>query len=184
MVGTKYAQNLGQKKALVLGTWASIISYTALFALLVFGDPTQISLKNVSFMTIAFIGLYILAKGSVSVSGAFVIPMISDCADYETYLSGRFVPGMMGTLFSFVDKLISSFATTIVAFGVATIGFTERMPDVTDVSNPQIFWMTMFLVIGMPMLGWIASLIAMKFYPLDKEKMEEVQAHIQELKNA
>ena len=184
MVGTKYAQNLGQKKALVLGTLASIISYTALFALLVFGDPTQISLKNVSFMTIAFIGLYILAKGSVSVSGAFVIPMISDCADYETYLSGRFVPGMMGTLFSFVDKLISSFATTIVAFGVATIGFTERMPDVTDVSNPQIFWMTMFLFIGMPMLGWIASLIAMKFYPLDKEKMEEVQAHIQELKNA
>ena len=35
-------------------------------------------------MTIAFIGVYILARGSVSVSGAFVIPMISDCADYET----------------------------------------------------------------------------------------------------
>ena len=47
MFGTKYAQKLGQKKALVLGTWASIISFTALFALLVFGDPTQISLKNV-----------------------------------------------------------------------------------------------------------------------------------------
>ncbi len=29
MFGTKYAQNLGQKKALVLGTWASMISYTA-----------------------------------------------------------------------------------------------------------------------------------------------------------
>lgn len=184
MFGTKYAQKLGQKKALVLGTWASIISFTALFALLVFGDPTQISLKNVGFMTIAFIGVYILARGSVSVSGAFVIPMISDCADYETYLSGRFVPGMMGTLFSFIDKLISSFATTIVAFGVASIGFADRMPDVTDAANPQIFWMTMFLFIGMPMLGWIASLIAMKFYPLDKVKMEEVQAHIQELKNA
>lgn len=89
MFGTKYAQKLGQKKALVLGTWASIISFTALFALLVFGDPTQISLKNVGFMTIAFIGVYILARGSVSVSGAFVIPMISDCADYETYLSGQ-----------------------------------------------------------------------------------------------
>ena len=125
MFGTKYAQKLGQKKALVLGTWASIISFTALFALLVFGDPTQISLKNVGFMTIAFIGVYILARGSVSVSGAFVIPMISDCADYETYLSGRFVPGMMGTLFSFIDKLISSFATTIVAFGVASIGFVR-----------------------------------------------------------
>ena len=81
MVGTKYAQKLGQKKALVIGTWASMISYTALFALLVFGEPTQISLKNISFMTIAFIGIYIIARGSVSVSGAFVIPMISDCAD-------------------------------------------------------------------------------------------------------
>ena len=184
MVGTKYAQKLGQKKALVVGTWAAIISYTALVALLVFGDPTQISLKNISVMTVAFIAIYIVARGAVGVSGAFVIPMISDCADYETYLSGRFVPGMMGTLFSFVDKLVSSLATTIIAFAVAAIGFTDRMPDVTDPSNPQMFWMTMFLFAGMPMLGWIASIIAMKFYPLDKEKLEEVQAHIQELKNA
>ena len=109
--------------------------------------------------------------------------MISDCADYETYLSGRFVPGMMGTLFSFVDKMISSFATTIVAMSVAAIGFTTRMPDVTDAYSSQIFWVTMFLFIGMPMLGWIASIIAMKFYPLDKAKMDEVQAHIQEIKN-
>lgn len=184
MAGTKYAQKLGQKKALVLGTWVSIISYTALVALLVFGDPTQISLKNMSFMTIAFIGIYIIARGAVGVSGAFVIPMISDCADYETYLSGRFVPGMMGTLFSFVDKMISSFATTIIAFAVAAIGFSTRMPDVTDAATPEIFWMTMFLFIGLPMLGWIASIIAMKFYPLDKAKMEEIQAHMQELKNA
>lgn len=182
MAGTKYAQKLGQKKALVLGTVASMISHIALFALLVFGDPSKISLKNISFMTVAFIVVYIIAKGAVGVSGAFVIPMISDCADYETYLSGRFVPGMMGTLFSFVDKLISSLATTVVALGVASIGFVDRMPDVTDASTPQILWMTMFLFIGMPMLGWIASLIAMKFYPLDKDKMEEVQKHIQEIK--
>ena len=184
MYGTKYAQKLGQKKALVTFTWASIAAYVALAALFIFGDMTQISLKNISFMTIAFIGLYIIAKGVVSVSGAFVIPMISDCADYETYLSGRFVPGMMGTLFSFIDKLVSSFSTTIIAFAVASIGFADRMPDVTDIATPQLFWTTMFLFIGMPMLGWIASLIAMEFYPLDKEKMEEVQAHIQELKNA
>ena len=58
------------------------------------------------------------------------------------------------------------------------------MPQVGDAYTPGVFWVTVGLYIGMPMLGWIASLIAMKFYPLDKEKMEEVQAHIQELKNA
>lgn len=184
MMGTKYAQKLGQKKALVAGTVISMIAYIALVAILVIGDPTQISLKNMGLMTIIFLVVYIIAKGATGVSGAFVIPMISDCADYETYLSGRFVPGMMGTLFSFIDKLISSLATTIIALSVASIGFVDRMPDVTDAYSPQLFWMTMFLFAGMPMLGWIASLIAMKFYPLDKEKMEEVQAHIQEIKNA
>ena len=184
MVGTKYAQKLGQKKALVVSTWISMILYTALAALLVLGDPTQIRLDNFGLMTISFLVIYILGRGAVGVSGAFVIPMISDCADYETYLSGRFVPGMMGTLFSFVDKVISSFATTIIALAVAAIGFKDRMPDVTDVYSPEIMMVTIALFIGMPILGWIASLIAMKFYPLDKEKMAEVQAHIQELKNA
>ena len=184
MVGTKYAQKLGQKKALVVSTWISMILYIALAVLLVLGDPTQIRLDNFGFMTISFLVIYILGRGAVGVSGAFVIPMISDCADYETYLSGRFVPGMMGTLFSFVDKIISSFASTIIALAVATIGFKDRMPDVTDVYSPEIMMVTIALFIGMPILGWIASLIAMKFYPLDKEKMEEVQEHIQELKNA
>ena len=31
------------------------------------------------------------------------IPMVADCADYETYSSGKFIPGIMGTLFSLVD---------------------------------------------------------------------------------
>lgn len=182
MVGTKYAQKLGQKKALVVGTWAAMIMYIFMAALLIFGDPTQIRLSNGGIMTIAFLGLYILGKGATSISGAFVMPMISDCADYETYLSGRFVPGMMGTLFSFIDKLISSFATTIVAVAVAAIGYTSTMPDVGDICTPQMTAMAIFLFAGVPIIGWIASLIAMKFYPLDKEKMEEVQTHIQKLR--
>ena len=55
-------------------------------------------------MTALWIGIYCLANGVKSVSSSIVIPMIADCADYETYLTGRYVPGMMGTLFSFVDK--------------------------------------------------------------------------------
>ena len=52
----------------------------------------------------------------------------------------------MGTLFSFVDKLISSLSTTI-------------------------------LIIGL-----ICNLIAMKFYPLAKEKMESIQDEIATIK--
>lgn len=182
-LGMKYAQKVGQKKALVGGTWLSMIMFTLLFLLFWLGDPSQIRLNNLGFMTIAFLIVYILARGVMSVSSAFVIPMISDCADYESYKSGRFVPGMMGTLFSFIDKLISSFATTIVSFSVAAIGFTTAMPNVGDPLTEGLFWVTMALFIGLPMLGWIASIIAMKFYSLDKEKMEEIQHHIQKVKN-
>lgn len=37
----------------------------------------------------------------------------------------------------------------------------------------------MFLFVGILMFAWIASLIAMKFYDLDKEKMEEIQMEIE-----
>lgn len=184
MIGTRFAQKSGQKKALVFGTWVSIISHIALLLFLWFGDPTQIRLNNFGIMTIGFILLYTISKGAIAISGAFVIPMISDCADYETSISGRFVPGMMGTLFSFIDKLISSFSTTIITLSVAAIGFTTTLPDVTDSVTPALFWLTMFLFIGMPICGWVASLISMKFYPLDKKKMTEVQEKIAAVKAA
>ena len=28
---------------------------------------------------------------------------------------------------------------------------------------------------GLPILGWLCTLVAMRFYPLDKEMMEKVQ---------
>ena len=156
-----------------------------IFGLLLFFDPTAISLNNFGFTTIAFILLWCLKQGVNAISGNIVIPMIADASDYETYLSGRYVPGMMGTVFSFVDKIVSSFATTLVGFLLAFAGYANTLPQATDgiaARGSTMFWVTMVAVIGMPMLGWIASLIALRSYPLDKKKMEEVQAHIQKLK--
>ncbi len=93
LVGTKYASKFGSKKALVVTTWLSIIGYIALFLVIFVGDPTKISLENFSIMTALWIGIYCLANGVKSVSSSIVIPMIADCADYETYLTGRYVPG-------------------------------------------------------------------------------------------
>ncbi|MBC5995140.1 glucuronide permease [Romboutsia ilealis] len=182
LLGTRYASKFGSKKALVVSTWLSIIGYVALFLVLFLGDPNQISLENFGIMTALWIGTFSLAKGISSISSGIVIPMIADCADYETYLTGRYVPGMMGTLFSFVDKMVSSFATTIIGFAVAAIGFTTAMPQATDAYTQELFWVTTGLFMGLPILGWICSLIAMKFYPLDERKMAEVQEKISEMK--
>ena len=182
LVGTKYASKFGSKKALVATTWLSILGYVALFLVIFLGDPSKISIENFGVMTALWIGVFCFANGVKNVSSGIVIPMIADCADYETYLTGRYVPGMMGTLFSFVDKMISSFATTVVGFAVATIGYTAVMPQATDAYTTEIFWITSFLFMGMPIIGWICSLIAMKFYPLDDKKMQEVQAKLEQIR--
>lgn len=117
--GTRLAGKYGTKKGYIGSTWLSIITYTGLFLLLVFGDPAQISMDNWGFMTIAFIILYVIGKAMSTLSGGLVIPMIPDVTDYETYKSGRYAPGLMGTIFSFVDKVISSFAQTIIGLSLA-----------------------------------------------------------------
>lgn len=180
-LGTGFARKLGLKKTLVKFTWASILCNIPMILLLIFGDRSAI-MRGINIETIIFVGFYILGYATMQVTNSTVIPMIADCADYEMYRTGRFVPGMLGTAFSFVDKLISSFATTIVGLSVALIGFKDMLPTVTDTLTTPLFWVTLFLFYGMPIIGWICTLIAMKFYPLDAEKMEEVQKTIATLK--
>ena len=104
------------------------------------------------------------------------IPMVADCSDYETYRSGKYIPGIMGTLFSLVDKLVSSLAQTLVALiFLALAGLPELPTDATPYSaGIKLAVIVMFCVI--PMLAWAATLWAMKGYSLTGAKMKEIQA--------
>ncbi len=177
-MGVRLASKKGLKKALVGASWLSIIITAILFVFLRAIDMTKISLTNMNIITIAFIVIMIIREGSMAVSNGVVIPMIADCSDYETYRSGNYIPGVIGTLFSFVDKLISSLASTIVGAVLAAVGFKTVLPQVGDPATATLFYVAMFLFLGVPVLGWIASVIAMKFYPLDDVKMVEVQAEL------
>ena len=62
----------------------------------------------------------------------------------------------------------------------AAIGLKELPVESTPLLG--IFWVTMACFIGAPLIGWIINLVAMKFYPLTKEKMEEIQEEIAAIK--
>ncbi len=180
LLGTKLAQKQGSKKALVQYTWLSILFAVLYVAVFVVFDPTKIG--SAALPTIVFLIIHCIFTGVKSISSNIVIPMIADCADYETYRTGRYIPGMLGTLFSFVDKIISAFATTIVGFLLAMVGYKTTLPQVGDPSSNTIFWLTMFVYLGLPIIGWVASIIAMKFYPLDDKKMAEIQTTLAEIR--
>lgn len=142
----------------------------------------SLNFVHINLFTILFVILNVIMVGFSGVAGNIVIPMTADCADYEVYRSGKYVPGLMGTLFSFVDKMISSLAGTFVSLMVAAIGFKEVQPTPDTPYSAGIFWVTMACFIGVPMIGWILNVIALKFYPLSKAKMEEIQDRIAEIK--
>lgn len=178
------ARKMGQKKAMLVGTWGGAACCCAILLLFILGDPTTLDLTGgpLTFFTVAYFLLYVAWQSCVGVTGDLGITMTADCADYEVYRSGRYVPGLMGTLFSFVDKMISSLATTIVSLLLAAIGFRDVLPVPETPYTSAIFAVTMFCLIGAPLIGYICNIIAMKFYPLTKEKMEEIQVKIAEIK--
>ncbi len=176
------ARNMGQKSALMLGTYGGMITAAILFFMLWLGDPTQVRFESMNLYTVMFLLVYCLMKGMGGFSSTIVIPMTADCADYEVYRSGKYVPGLMGTLFSFIDKITSSLGSTIIALLYAAIGFSDKLPDQTTPYSDGIFWITMVCLIGLPMIGWILNIVAMKYYPLTKEKMVDIQEEIARIK--
>jgi Na+/melibiose symporter-like transporter len=186
-IGT-LATKLGQRKAMLIGSIGGIITNSLLASLWLFGNPTSMNGTDGSLVfssfTILYLVLTILTSGLQGISGNIVVPMTADCADYEVYRSGKYVPGMMGTLFSFVDKLISSAAPMITGLMFAMIGFKEVLPDVTTPYSTQLHYTGVFLMYGMIILGLLCNIIALRFYPLTKEKMEEIQSEIAAIKAA
>ncbi len=180
------ATTLGQRKGMIIGSAGGIITSLMLIALWLFGDPTTMNDGNggmaMSAFTVILIILTIINSSFNNLSGNIVIPMTADCADYEVYRTGRYVPGMMGTLFSFVDKLISSFAPMIAGLMFAAIGFKDILPDASTPYSDSLKYVGLFLMYGMIILGQVCNLVAMKFYPLTKEKMEEIRDKIEEIK--
>jgi len=183
------ARQLGQKKALLFGTYGALVCCILSILIFYVMDPTTLSLpvKGQDFagwnmFTLCYLALFLLMKGFTGISGNIVIPMTADCADYEVYRSGKYVPGLMGTLFSFVDKIISSLGVTVVGLLCASVGFSKELPTVDTPFSPELKVVAMITMYGLLIFGLICNVIAMKFYPLTKEKMQSIQEEIAAIK--
>ena len=181
-VGIRAAQRMGQKKALVLFTGLGIFFQLLLIVVLMQDNINTVTfnLKHFNAISFWFMLFFVLLNGCKSITNNMVVPMIADCSDYEQYRSGKFVPGLMGALFSFVDKIFAALGTAFVGLVMLLIGYNKTFPQIGDALTPVLRYTTIFLFCGTPIIGWVSSLIALKFYRLDKKKMNEIAAALQE----
>lgn len=184
LLTVKTSQKKGQKASLLRFVSIALACYVGVFVLLLLWKPGVAGL-NLSFMsdghlsmnlyTVLFIILFGIGYGAYYSTADMPIPMVADCSDYETYRSGNYIPGIMGTLFSLVDKLVSSLSATVVGIAVSAIGISSLpTADTPYTGGMNVVVMILFCVL--PMAAWLITIIAMKGYILSGEKMKEIQA--------
>jgi Na+/melibiose symporter-like transporter len=178
----RYARSRGQKEAFLLATYGGMIFTILIFILFMFGDPATLSFKNWGLFTVLFLIFMAMRGGFISVNTSIIISMVADCADDEVARSGKYLPGMIGALFSCVDQLVNSLNNVLVGALVILAGYSANYPTVNTPYSPALFWVGTICYCGLPMLGWIINIICMRYYPLNKAKIAEVQQTIRDIK--
>ena len=190
LLTVRTSQKHGQKKSLMSYVAVAFASYIGVLVMLLlwkFGDPAwNLSIFEgtlfgpdfkitINLYTILFIIFFGIGYGAYYATADMPIPMVADCADYETYRSGKFIPGIMGTLFSLVDKLVSSLSATVVSVALLFIGVKDLPTKATPYVDGM-NWVVIALFCLVPMLAWALTLLAMKGYSLDGKRVKTIQA--------
>ena len=183
LLTVRTSQKEGQKASLMKYVSVALICYIGVLTLLLLwkqGNPTwNLSLYNengisINLYTILFIVFFGIGYGAYYSTADMPIPMVADCSDYETYRSGKYIPGIMGTLFSLVDKLVSSLSATVVGIAVSVIGL-ENLPVAETPYSAGMNWVVIVLFCVIPMVAWAVTLLVMKGYELTGSRMKEIQ---------
>ena len=184
ILSVQTSQKQGQKASLQRYVAVALICYVVVLVLLLIWKPGNPALTltfigekglSINLYTIAFVLFFGLGYGAYYATADMPIPMVADCADYETYRSGKYIPGIMGTLFSLVDKLVSSLAATIVGIAVTAIGL-ENLPVAETPYSEGMNTVVIVLFCIIPMVAWAITLLAMRGYELSGPRMKEIQS--------
>ncbi len=161
VLGGMLSRKVGLKKSLVIGSWVCIAAGIVAFVIFPM-MPLGKGLITASPV--------ILMSAVIMLATVQTDAMVSDVTDDYKWRTGDHVPGMVGTTFSFVDKMVSSVGTTLVGFLLAALGIKAGIE-----ATPTIYWGILGFFLFAPILGHLASIWAMKYYDIDKEHMKKVQ---------
>ena len=179
--GAKYAGKHGHMESIV--TWSRNCIFANL-AICLFFIITRFTVGTHSISLILYVLLTFVCNGFAMCVTTANTGFMADVIDYELDRSGKYVPAVVAGTYSLVDKIISSFSAAIATAAVAIIGYTTTMPQPDDPMTPGVFWMSLSLRYGLAIIGWLITLIAMKFCKLTREEMVNVQTRISEKKEA
>lgn len=184
-LGGAYVAKKGAKNATVVWSWASIGIAIVMIVFCTILGPTGMQKIGVFGVPLVIYTLLQLATTATKmILTTTSTAMRADCVDYELERTGKYMPAVVSGVYSFIDKLITSVSSLIATVCISFIGYVNTVPQMGDKPTWAIFWMTMVLSLGLPILGWLCNVLAMRKYTLSRERMIEVQKNVAEAKAA
>lgn len=153
---------LGKKLLYWLGSAASIIPLLVLWI-----NPTV----EMTIMMTAF-GVFGLVSKFPSFLGWAMLP---ECSDFAEWKFGQRADGLMSSSLTFINKLGMAIGGFIASFFLGIVDFIPNQEQTGTVLD-----MIVFLRFGMPILGYVASLISMVFYEINDKKYAQIRADLDE----
>lgn len=184
-LGGVFIAKRGVKTSTVVWSYANIaVSLSLVVFCVILGPWGMKKIGILGFPMLCYVVLMISQRAATMVLTITENMMRADIADYELDRSGNFMPGLVGACYTFIEKTVASLGSVLTTVAVALIGYTAAAPQMGDKITVGLFFITMGLMYGVPIIGWICNIIAMKFYELDKDRMVEIQTNIAEKKKA
>lgn len=180
ILGARYCGKHGSKESIV--TWTRVCLVIGIINIVFCSLIDMHSISTNIGLTACFFLLLLAMNASKMCVTTSNGSMRADIVDYELDRSGKYMPGIVTATYNFIDQLISSLGATIATVAVGFVGYVNTVPQPTDPATPGIKAMALALYFGMPIVGWICTLIAMRFYKLSKAELVQVQKRIAEKK--
>ncbi len=157
---------MGKKKAFLLSQGISIVGYILLFLLFVPGKP--------------YLFLFALPFFSFGIGSLFTLmmSMTSDVIDIDELNSGKRREGSLGAIYWWMVKFGTAVAGLLSGLILSLVSFKSNAPTQAD---DTMFWLRIFFV-GIPILGTLTAIWAMKDYDIDEAKALEVRDLLQKRK--
>ena len=180
--GARYVGKHGSRLGIVNWTKVSLAISTITFVFFLMIDTTKIAAFGPHM--IIYMILTFAQNGSNMCVTTSNTSYMSDTIDYELDRSGKYIPAVVTGTYSLIDKVITAFSAVVATGAVALIGYTSTLPQPDDDLTMGIFIVAMAVKFGLPTIGWIITLIAMRYSPLSKEEMVKIQKRIEGKKAA
>ncbi|MGL1891258.1 MAG: glycoside-pentoside-hexuronide (GPH):cation symporter [Spirochaetaceae bacterium] len=122
------------------------------------------------YLSVTLIGGIFMMIPNMTVWG-----MVSDCIDYNQYLTGSRQEGSIYGLYSFVRKIGQALAGFFAGIGLSIVGYVATV----DTQSASTLLGIKFLTVGVPAIGMFIAFLAYYYiWNLTPEKQKEVTAKI------